>query len=64
MCVCLGRGVGNIASGPISTALLHSWVLTDRTSFAYGVKGYGPLIVFTGLMLLVSTVGVAYRGFR
>ncbi|KAJ7680889.1 MFS general substrate transporter, partial [Mycena polygramma] len=59
-----GRGVGNIASGPVSTALLHPWALTDRTSYAYGVKGYAQLILFTGLSLLMSTVGIFYRGFR
>ncbi|KAJ6594469.1 MFS general substrate transporter [Mycena capillaripes] len=59
-----GRGVGNIASGPISTALLHPWVLTDRTSSAYGVKGYGPLILFTGFILFMSTAGISYRSFR
>ncbi|KAJ7467154.1 MFS general substrate transporter [Mycena latifolia] len=59
-----GRGVGNVASGPVSTALLRHWALTDRTPFAYGLNGYGPLILFTGLMLLVSTAGITYRSFQ
>ncbi|KAJ7162104.1 MFS general substrate transporter, partial [Mycena filopes] len=59
-----GRGLGNVASGPVSTVLLHPWVFTGRTSFAYGVKGYGPLILFLGLMLLMSTSGIAYRKTR
>ncbi|KAJ6538885.1 MFS general substrate transporter [Mycena vulgaris] len=59
-----GRGVGNVASGPISTALLRRWALTDRTPFAYGLNGYGPLILFTGLMLLLSTAGIMYRSFQ
>ncbi|KAJ6622018.1 MFS general substrate transporter [Mycena sp. CBHHK59/15] len=59
-----GRGVGNILSGPVGTALMHRWALTDKTTFAYGLKGYGPLIILTGLMLLVTSVGVLYRGFR
>ncbi|KAJ7782377.1 MFS general substrate transporter [Mycena maculata] len=59
-----GRGVGNVASGPVSTALMHRWALTDRTSFAYGLKGYGPLILFTGGMLLMTTAGIAHRRFR
>ncbi|KAJ7760996.1 MFS general substrate transporter, partial [Mycena metata] len=59
-----GRGMGNVASGPVSTAILHPWFLTDQTLFAYGVKGYGPLILFLGLTLMMSTTGIMYRSFR
>ncbi|KAJ7121354.1 MFS general substrate transporter, partial [Mycena crocata] len=56
-----GRGVGNIASGPLSTVLLRRSVLTNQSPFAYGLNGYGPLILFTGLMLIMSLVGIAHR---
>ncbi|KAJ7665697.1 major facilitator superfamily domain-containing protein [Mycena rosella] len=59
-----GRGVGNVASGPVSTALMCRWALTDKTPFGYGLNGYGPLILFTGSMLLLSTAGVTYRSFQ
>ncbi|KAJ7091979.1 MFS general substrate transporter [Mycena belliarum] len=59
-----GRGVGNVASGPISTAILRRWALTDRTPYAYGLNGYGPLILFTGLTSLLTTAGITYRSFQ
>ncbi|KAJ7475407.1 MFS general substrate transporter [Mycena galericulata] len=59
-----GRGVGNVASGPVSTAILRQWALTNKTPFAYGLKDYGPLILFTGLMLLLSAAGILYRRFQ
>ncbi|KAJ4329998.1 hypothetical protein N0V87_010378, partial [Didymella glomerata] len=46
-----GKGVGNLASGPLSEALLHAggW----RAGYAYG-SGYGALIAFTGATALLS----------
>lgn len=46
-----GKGVGNLASGPLSEALLHAgnW----NAGFAYG-SGYGALIAFTGATALLS----------
>ncbi|KAL0567622.1 hypothetical protein V5O48_014374 [Marasmius crinis-equi] len=35
-----GRGLGNVLCGPISTALLHPWALTNKSTLAYGVQGY------------------------
>ncbi|KAH6611902.1 major facilitator superfamily domain-containing protein [Boeremia exigua] len=49
-----GKGVGNLASGPLSEALLHAGDF--RAGFAYG-SGYGALIVFTGATALLSGWG-------
>ena len=47
-CLAAGRGVGNVASGPLSEALIHGFPWRGSAGFAYG-SGYGALIVFTGL---------------
>ncbi|KAG8932494.1 hypothetical protein FRC03_009421 [Tulasnella sp. 419] len=57
------RGLGNVLSGPLSTSLLRHSPMYDRAAFGYGVKGYGPLILFTGSGLLVSTIAAAYPMF-
>ncbi|KAL1606018.1 hypothetical protein SLS59_003142 [Nothophoma quercina] len=46
-----GKGVGNLASGPLSEALLHAG--NFNAGFAYG-SGYGALIAFTGATALLS----------
>ncbi|ESK86465.1 monocarboxylic acid transporter [Moniliophthora roreri MCA 2997] len=56
-----GRGLGNVLCGPISAALLHPWALTNKSHLAYGIDGYGPLILFTGLTMLLSGVGIGYK---
>ncbi|KAE9398983.1 MFS general substrate transporter [Gymnopus androsaceus JB14] len=57
-----GRGIGNVLSAPIASGLLHPWYLTNKShAAAYGFEGYGPLIMFTGLTLLVSSLGTGYR---
>ncbi|KIK61870.1 hypothetical protein GYMLUDRAFT_558032 [Collybiopsis luxurians FD-317 M1] len=56
-----GRGIGNVLSAPIASGLLHPWYLTNKSHTTYGFEGYGPLIVFTGLTLLVSSLGMGYR---
>ncbi|KAG7446619.1 MFS general substrate transporter [Guyanagaster necrorhizus] len=56
-----GRGVGNALSTPISSGLLHPWAFTGKSIFPYSLEGYGPLILFTGITLLVSTCGISYR---
>ncbi|KAK0208037.1 hypothetical protein DFS33DRAFT_1254957 [Desarmillaria ectypa] len=62
MCIFIaGRGVGNAMSAPISSGLLHPWALTGKSEYPYALKGYGPLILFTGIMLLSSMIGVVYR---
>lgn len=56
---------GNIASGPISSALLNmSSALSGTGKAAYGVQGYGALIIFTGGALLASGVGAGYKGMK
>ncbi|KAK1999497.1 major facilitator superfamily transporter [Colletotrichum falcatum] len=48
-----GKGVGNILSGPISTALVRGSFEAD-----YGLGRFGPLILYTGSMMLGSSLGV------
>ena len=43
-----GRGIGAIASGPLSEALIHNLPWKGELASGYGT-GYGPLIIFTGL---------------
>lgn len=42
-----GRGIGAVASGPLSEALLHMQTWKGEAKLGYGT-GYGLLIVFTG----------------
>ncbi|KAF9022193.1 MFS general substrate transporter [Hymenopellis radicata] len=59
-----GRGVGNVLAAPISEALLHPWAGTGKSEFAYGLGGYGPLILFTTATQLASVIGVVYKYFE
>lgn len=47
-CLAAGRGIGNVASGPLSEALIRGFPWRGSAGLAYG-SGYGTLIVFTGL---------------
>lgn len=58
-----GRGIGNIASGPLSEALLKGSSWQGLAAKAYG-SGFGPLIVFTGISALLGGLGVAARSSR
>jgi MFS family permease len=52
-----GRGIGSVASGPLSEALLkggQAW--RGKAEAAYGT-GYGPLIIFTGVTAALSSIG-------
>jgi MFS family permease len=52
-----GRGIGSVASGPLSEALLkggQAW--KGKADAAYGT-GYGPLIIFTGVTAALSSLG-------
>ncbi|KAI1175751.1 major facilitator superfamily domain-containing protein [Nemania sp. FL0916] len=51
--LCIGRGVGNIVSGPLSNALVGIRAWRGQARGGYG-SGYGALIVFTGLTAFVS----------
>lgn len=54
-----GKGIGNIASGPLSEALLRSasW---ENAALGYG-SGYGTLIVFTGVTAVCGGCSFAAR---
>jgi len=55
------RGVGNVASGPIATALLQGGNMPGA-KYGYGVVGYGGLLIYTGSIIAIgSLVGVSYR---
>ncbi|KAK7467602.1 hypothetical protein VKT23_004655 [Stygiomarasmius scandens] len=56
-----GKGIAGVLSAPVASGLLHPWYFTNKTTFAYGVQGYGPLIMFTGISLLGASLGSAYR---
>jgi hypothetical protein len=52
-----GRGIGNIASGPISAALLnpkHGLKAVDGT--AYGLGKYEAVVLFVGACMSVSAM--------
>ncbi|KAI3604470.1 mfs monocarboxylate [Moniliophthora roreri] len=58
---CAGKGIGSVLSAPIASSLPRTWYFTGRSDFAYSVKGYGPLIIFTGLSLLFTSSASLYR---
>lgn len=57
-----GRGIGSIACGPISQALVEGvWPWTGYASaMGYGTK-FGALIIFTGITVCFGTLGVGAR---
>jgi MFS family permease len=58
---CVGRGIGNIVSGPLSEALVDGMPWKGDTIGGYG-SGYGGLIVFCGLSSLVSGMNALWYG--
>lgn len=48
-----GRGVGNVASGPLSEVLVKGLPWQGQAAAGYG-SGFGTLIVFTGVTALVG----------
>ncbi|KAL7926456.1 major facilitator superfamily domain-containing protein [Trichoderma austrokoningii] len=56
----IGRGVGNIASGPLSEALIRGMPWLGQVAGGYG-SGYGVLIVFTGATALMGGVSFVAR---
>lgn len=48
-----GRGIGNLASGPLSQVLIKGMPWQGEAIGGYGT-GYGPLIVFTGVTAFMS----------
>lgn len=57
----VGRGIGSIAAGPLSEALLKSKPWIGEAVLGYGT-GYGGLIVFTGVSAMLG--GVSWVGRR
>lgn len=55
-----GRGIGNVASGPLSERLMEGFPWRDLLGGAYG-SGYGTLIVFTGVSALLGGLSVVAR---
>jgi len=51
--LCVGRGIGNIVSGPLSEILIQGKPWEGMAIGGYG-SGYGLLIVFSGLTSLLS----------
>jgi hypothetical protein len=56
--LCVSKGVGSVASGPISEKLIHVQPFQDA-GFAYGTR-YGVMIVFTGISATLG--GIACLG--
>jgi hypothetical protein len=56
-----GRGIGAVASGPLSERLLTGNPWKAQTGGAFG-SGFGSLIVFTGVTAAVG--GVSFLGKR
>jgi MFS family permease len=55
-----GRGVGNVASGPLSEVLVKGRPWMGEAALAYG-SGYGPLIVFTGISAMIGGASFLVR---
>lgn len=51
--LCVGRGIGNIVSGPLSEALIEGRPWEGTAIGGYG-SGFGGLIVFSGVTSLLS----------
>ncbi|KAM0218320.1 hypothetical protein ACHAPA_002402 [Fusarium lateritium] len=58
--LCVGRGVGNIISGPLSGSLIRGQPWRGKVIGGYG-SGYGILILYTGLTGLVSGMNFLWR---
>ncbi|KAJ9154886.1 MFS general substrate transporter [Pleurostoma richardsiae] len=56
----MGRGVGNVASGPLSEVLVKDLPWRGEAAAGYG-SGYGSLIVFTGVTALVGGASFLWR---
>lgn len=56
------RGIGNILSGPISSALVGSTVFKGSDGdIGYGLRKYEGVVLFVGSAMLVSCLGVGGR---
>ncbi|WVQ75329.1 hypothetical protein IAR50_004946 [Cryptococcus sp. DSM 104548] len=53
------RGIGNFTSGPISEALLKTSSMKDSVG-GYGVGNYGPVMIYSAVMILGGGVAGAF----
>ncbi|KAF2469223.1 MFS general substrate transporter [Lindgomyces ingoldianus] len=58
--LCIGRGVGNVISGPLSDALIKGMPWQGQAMGGYG-SGYGSLIIFSGLTCLLSGMNFLWK---
>jgi MFS family permease len=58
--LCVGRGVGNIVSGPLSDSLIRGMPWQGQVLGGYG-SGFGVLILYTGLTGLLSGANFLLR---
>lgn len=58
--LCVGRGVGNVISGPLSESLLQGMPWQGLAGAGYG-SGYGDLIVYTGVTGLLSGTSFLWK---
>lgn len=57
--LCVGRGIGNIISGPLSEALEEGHPWKGQLVGGYG-SGYGALIVYTGVTSVLSGMNIIW----
>lgn len=53
--LCVGKGLGNVLSGPLSAALIRGSPWKGQVRGGYGT-GYGVMILFTGVTALFGVV--------
>ncbi|RJE18148.1 transporter [Aspergillus sclerotialis] len=58
-----GRGIGNVISGPLSTALINKGAIGSGEGMGYTTK-YGTLILFTGITALFGAWSWMWRYLR
>lgn len=58
--LCVGRGVGNILSGPLSDLLIKGMPWKGKAIGGYG-SGFGTLILYTGLTGLLSGMNFLWK---
>ncbi|KAI0146951.1 MFS general substrate transporter [Xylariaceae sp. FL1272] len=57
----VGRGIGNVATGPLSESLVRGWPWRGETSAVGYGSGYGIMIVFTGITALLGGSTFVWR---
>jgi MFS family permease len=58
--LCVSRGIGNIASGPLSNWLIKDMPWKGQAVAGYG-SGYGLLILYTGITALLSGINLLFK---